>query len=252
MQPEIILIRGGLSNCYLIREKNIQILVDVGSCREVKNIVARNLISPSFPILVTSTHFHLDHVGGIPYFLKEFPEAEVAFYYQVKAFLSGSQKLELFSFWRWARLGQKSPIFFLEGHRFPSPVELFAWAKAGIPLPFLRSNIRIEYEVSHWLREGPLPYTKDWRVIHCPGHTRDSICLWHPKGKILFSGDTILGLRGRAQLNSLCADWPKIKKSFLNLRRNFPARNIYPGHGRPLLNSNETQTYGVPISSGRT
>ena len=52
------------------------------------------------------------------------------------------------------------------------------------------------YEVSHWLADGervPLGDSDDdcLHVVHTPGHTPDSLCLWLAKERILFCGDTI-------------------------------------------------------------
>jgi glyoxylase-like metal-dependent hydrolase (beta-lactamase superfamily II) len=69
------------------------------------------------------------------------------------------------------------------------------------------------------------------KVIHTPGHTPGSICLYEPKSKILFSGDTIFshGHVGRTDLpggspEQLIESIKKISK--LNLK------TLYPGHGK--------------------
>ena len=67
------------------------------------------------------------------------------------------------------------------------------------------------------------------RVIHTPGHTLGSICLYEPKTKSLFSGDTVFpyGI-GRT-------DFPESDKEQMveSLKRlsNLDVRILYPGHG---------------------
>ncbi len=66
-------------------------------------------------------------------------------------------------------------------------------------------------------------------VIHTPGHTRGSICLWHEKEKILFSGDTIFKKRniGRTDLPTSSPD--KIQGSIIRLI-DYPFTTLCPGH----------------------
>ena len=66
-------------------------------------------------------------------------------------------------------------------------------------------------------------------LLHTPGHSDDSICLFLPETGGLFSGDTLyritdhLGSYPQAYVNTL------ERLSLLDIRA------IYPGHGRPIL-----------------
>ncbi len=230
---EVRLIEGGFSNCYLIRGE-IDLVVDIGSSKVVKRI--RGLISSDTRVLLLSTHFHIDHVGGISYFLREFPKAEVAFYYKVEDLFSKKEKMELFSLKDW--FAGFLPVHLRQNRHFPSLLEIWRDDKVGIPLPFLRGRAEVKYKVNHWLKEGSLPHT-DFKLIYSPGHTRDSICLWHEKERALFSGDTILNMKGGGELNTFCSDYSKIRESFHYLRKNLSVENLYPGHGRPILGASK-------------
>lgn len=92
-----------------------------------------------------------------------------------------------------------------------------AWAD----LPGVTEHLRD----GSWLRLGD----EDFRVLHTPGHSEDSICLFSPASGTLFSGDTLhrihdsQGAYARAFLTSLerlCA---------------LQVRAIYPGHDDPIL-----------------
>jgi glyoxylase-like metal-dependent hydrolase (beta-lactamase superfamily II) len=66
-------------------------------------------------------------------------------------------------------------------------------------------------------------------ALHTPGHTRDSLCLWHAAERDLFTGDLVLGT-GTAVLD----DAPGALTDYLaSLRRLLALRpqTIYPGHG---------------------
>ncbi len=83
---------------------------------------------------------------------------------------------------------------------------------------------------SHTLRDGQALRLADrwFEVIHTPGHTSDSICLYCAQDGVLFSGDTsliITAMDGSYQEDFVVA-LEKIA------RRNIKA--IYPGHGNPI------------------
>ncbi len=70
-------------------------------------------------------------------------------------------------------------------------------------------------------------------VIHTPGHTQGSICLYEPESKSLFSGDTVFsdGV-GRTDLPG--GSWEDLRKSLerlLELHKRSGIDQIYPGHG---------------------
>jgi glyoxylase-like metal-dependent hydrolase (beta-lactamase superfamily II) len=233
----ITLIKGGFSNCYLIKEEDTLILVDVGSSNEVKEIMKRLSDSSDNkrrqPIVIISTHFHIDHIAGISYLLCNFPDAEVAFYKKVKDFLTRKEKLSISSIMAW--FGNLPPVYIRQERHIPSLIEIKKDDRVGIPLPLLRRKVSLKYEVNHWLEDGDtIPHAGDWRVISTPGHTPDSACLWCEKDNALISGDTIINMAGKGELNLFCCDYLKEKESFSKLKSFFNVKNLYPGHGNPI------------------
>jgi glyoxylase-like metal-dependent hydrolase (beta-lactamase superfamily II) len=82
--------------------------------------------------------------------------------------------------------------------------------------------------VSHPVPDGQ-PVFDGLIALATPGHTRDSICLWHAGGAALFTGDLVLGT-GTAVLD----DAPGALVDYLaSLERlaTLQPRTIYPGHG---------------------
>jgi glyoxylase-like metal-dependent hydrolase (beta-lactamase superfamily II) len=83
--------------------------------------------------------------------------------------------------------------------------------------------------------------TGGYRVVHTPGHTPGSMCLYHPARRILFCGDAIFnihpvtGRRGlRAPIAMFTADPAKARDSIVRLAA-LDVNQLYPGHGEPVL-----------------
>ncbi len=76
--------------------------------------------------------------------------------------------------------------------------------------------------------DGGLRYT----VLHTPGHSPGSVCLWFPQEKIVFTGDTLFaGTVGRTDLHrSSTASLMRSLGVFLMMP---PETAIYAGHGAP-------------------
>ena len=49
------------------------------------------------------------------------------------------------------------------------------------------------YQVDQTLKEGMVLDTGEWKleVMETPGHSQGSLCLYEPRAKVLFSGDTV-------------------------------------------------------------
>lgn len=74
----------------------------------------------------------------------------------------------------------------------------------------------------------------DFEVLHTPGHTQGSICLYNPESKILISGDTIFGDAAIGRTDMPGGDIAQLKKS-LELLSKLKIEKILPGHGAPCL-----------------
>jgi len=73
----------------------------------------------------------------------------------------------------------------------------------------------------------------DLLVIHTPGHTPGSLCLYSDGEEVLISGDTVFthGSFGRFDLPG--GSLPALRDSLKKLA-GYPVRGIYPGHGEPV------------------
>ncbi len=68
------------------------------------------------------------------------------------------------------------------------------------------------------------------RVLHTPGHTKGSICLWDEAGGELFSGDTLFaGSVGRTDFEG--GDPRELRESIARLAALPEETRVHPGHG---------------------
>jgi glyoxylase-like metal-dependent hydrolase (beta-lactamase superfamily II) len=69
------------------------------------------------------------------------------------------------------------------------------------------------------------------RVIHTPGHTPGSICLYEDHSKSLFSGDTVFPYGGIGRTDLLGGSSHDLVRSISRLA-NLEVSILYPGHGK--------------------
>lgn len=77
-----------------------------------------------------------------------------------------------------------------------------------------------------------LPGFPDWKVIHTPGHSWDSVCFFHGPSRSLMTGDTLLGSGQKGHLvRPAIYDNPRAMRHTIKLLRDLEPRTAYPGHG---------------------
>jgi len=98
----------------------------------------------------------------------------------------------------------------------------------ALGLRLLRPDHRLE-------NDQTLPGFPNWRVIHSPGHSWDSVCFYHTPSRSLVSGDTVLGSRARGQLvhPAIYANPATLRRTMRTLKVLAPT-SVYPGHGSVL------------------
>ncbi len=190
------------SNCYIIKSKRVA-LIDSG-IDPTKILKKIEELGTGIDFLI-NTHCHYDHIGG-DLWIKEKTNANICVHGLDAGFMES-------------------------GNRNGTLAELFGGKS---------SEIKIDTK----LVEGQVIDLGKIRleVIHTPGHTPGSICLYEPKSKSLFSGDTVFSCGvGRTDLPG--GDWINLQKSLeklLDLHRRSGVAKIYPGHG-PIGNGNDIE-----------
>lgn len=91
--------------------------------------------------------------------------------------------------------------------------------------------------VDHYLKDGELLRLGDamFEVLHTPGHSEDSICLYNEPEGILFVGDTPVIIRSPGGTYE-----PRFVQSLERICRK-KVNTIYFGHGEPLTHDVEKQ-----------
>ncbi len=176
-------------NVYLILDE-VPILVDAGMEPESTLRKIKKYIDPQKIEMIVLTHCHHDHSAGVPR-LKEATGARVLIHEEEAGSLGDDMATVAYLF--------------------------------GLSAP--------EIEADGTLKEGDVLDLGEWQlsVLHTPGHSPGGICLYEPKAKVLFSGDTVFpqGNIGRTDLFAGCdADLIRSIERLTAL----DVEVLYPGH----------------------
>ena len=116
------------------------------------------------------------------------------------------------------------------GH--PRVTYMGIFGRLPLPLPFVGQIV-----ADGFLQEGQtLPILEGLRVLHTPGHTPGSVCLYLEERGILFTGDLVVADRKRVgrSLPFPGSDWSLYQRSLKRVARlDFQVACL--GHGGPIL-----------------
>ena len=80
------------------------------------------------------------------------------------------------------------------------------------------------------------------RVLHTPGHTPDSLCLYYPADRALLTADTVLG-HGTAVFEDL-GSYMRSLQRMVDFSSGGTYETVYPGHGRVVPDGHaKVETY---------
>lgn len=192
----IYLIEGVLydSNCYIIGEDEL-VMVDCGTGLNMNYIYNKMKtlgLNPGKIVNIILSHVHFDHCGGLNRFLTDY-NPEISVFEKEAPFLESADRRMLL-------------------------LDMFAASFEPV-------------KVDNRLKDGQIikikPY--NFKVIHTPGHTMGSICLYEENMKLLISGDTVFagGSFGRVDLPS--GNLSQLYNSVKRLSK-LDIKYILPGH----------------------
>ncbi len=208
----IHLIKGYISNIYLVEYPSSLLLLDSGSIsdtheirRYCENICARPM---SDITLCAVSHMHPDHAGGAVRIREKFG-IPVAAFHTIDNWYSG--------------------ITGLIQHSLDCMMELFVGKSIGKKLKsvYFGRKLRPDYPI---FKDGPLPLFSDWEVVHIPGHTLHDIALFNKKEKILHAGDAVLSVNGRFRM-PLPVYFKRAMRASYEKLSGLEVSIVLPGHG---------------------
>lgn len=195
---------GGMMgiNCYIIQDEETKETMVIDPGGSFEKIEEMLDVIEAKVKYILLTHCHGDHIGAVA---------------QVKEKYGGKILIHRFD-----EEGLKTPAINLSSH-------------IGIGEVSIEEDARLDD--GDILHVGKL----EFKVIHTPGHTIGSICLYCEEEKLLFSGDTLFrGSWGRTDLPT--SSMEQIMDSITNKLIHLPEDTIvYPGH-RKIYNNKRGRT----------
>jgi glyoxylase-like metal-dependent hydrolase (beta-lactamase superfamily II) len=226
----VIPVLGEAVNAYLVVGEDGVAAIDVGLpsvAPRVERAITEGLGRPLADLrLITCTHYHVDHVGGIARLHARVPTARVFLPARIQASVRAGGPPLTFAPWR-----KKHRLIL--GDRFLDRPKIRLADLVTVPwigMPFLPGRTP-PFPVAGFLDEGDeLPGFAGWKVLATPGHSPDSLSFWHAKSRSLLSGDTIVVAKKGPMLAYYHVDDEDVARSGARLAK-LPVRNLYSGHG---------------------
>lgn len=196
---------SGMSNCYLIEDEEMM-LIDTGNPgnnKRILNYVKNNLNrNPEDINTIIITHHHFDHIGSLGE-LKKATGAKIAAHKDDANYIADTEKAE-------EPLISKIFINLLKSIYRPKTVEV---------------DILLEEDDE----------IGDYRVIHTPGHTPGSICLYNENNKVIFVGDNLTnkGEKIEGPPGIFTLNMEQANESIKKLQ-NLDIEAILTGHSKPI------------------
>ena len=205
--PGIHQIDGVNCNCYLVKGNSGWTLIDTGmpwSAKKILAYIGSIRCQPADIKTIIITHCHFDHVGGLDA-VKKATGAKVAAHEEDADFISGKKSMPM-----GRKLSWRFRIF-----RLLSPLMK---AKPVVPDILLRDGDGIA----------------GMEVLHTPGHTPGSICLYGKRKKVLFVGDLLRFMNGKVAGPPITLDGKQVRDSEERVAK-LDFGIMLSGHGEPLL-----------------
>jgi glyoxylase-like metal-dependent hydrolase (beta-lactamase superfamily II) len=205
------------SNAWLVRGSQSHLLVDSGlGVGRLRDELAGYL---DRPVIAVATHAHFDHFGGLAEFSERAAHAD-----------DGDV------------IAAAGDYVTLAAESYPAAL-VDEFEAAGLPVPELLIDALPDADfdvysfrtpaaaITRWLADGDVLDLGDrsLQVLHAPGHSPGSICLWEAVSGTLISGDVLVD--GEPLLDELPRSSPADFAASLRRLREVPFDTVLAGHG---------------------
>ncbi len=167
-------------NIWFVRGRDRGLLIDTGLGVASLHEAARDLFEQ--PTLALATHYHFDHTGSLHEFSERLAHKAGAPYLETPGAIGGALRRDTFP-------PEVLAMYEDAGYELPEDL-LEALPEAG----FDPATYAVQpCTPTRLLDDGNIVDLGDiaFEVLHLPGHSPDSIGLWDPRSKTLFSGDAV-------------------------------------------------------------
>jgi glyoxylase-like metal-dependent hydrolase (beta-lactamase superfamily II) len=211
--------------CFIGKPKSDNwILIDAGLASTADRILdaaAQHYGKGNAPKAIILTHGHFDHVGALDTLIKE---------------------------WNVPVFAHKDELPFLTGQKdYPEPDPTVGGGMMSLLSPMYPNEaINLGDKVKSLPEDGTIPFMKEWRYVHTPGHTPGHISLFRDEDRVLISGDAFITVDQESALAVLTqekevngppayftTDWTAAKNSVRKLAELKPSL-VITGHGLPI------------------
>ena len=216
------------TNAYIVSTgKKECIIIDPGA--DTKMLIQRLEAMNLLPKAIVLTHGHLDHTSAARGVIEHYAQRD----YHVPVGIHEADA----SFLGEATADTNHEMF----SRFGEPgLTAFQTFETDVPEP------------EFFLKEGDSLHNSDFVVMHTPGHSGGSVCLYSESRNALFSGDTLFfNTIGRTDLPS--GDAEQLNQAITQRLFELPPETrVFPGHG-PLttiereIKNNTMESEGATI-----
>ena len=187
------------TNTYVLADEEGKVLLIDPACfyeqeRQTLYQTISRLHQPDQPLTIVATHGHLDHLWGAKWATETWHTPVRMHEADIPMAQAMQQQYDLFG------LGLKAERFEIEEFR-----------SQNSDFRFQKSDFRFQ-------------------IIHTPGHTQGSVCLYFPEERKLFSGDTLFRCGyGRTDLPG--GNYGQLISSLEQLMTLPAETEVFPGHG---------------------